>query len=79
MSIENEFTVEELIDEIRAATNLDDLQKLVGPSEFELKLSKERLRQIDKIADKTSEQNEYDRRRYLELMRQQDRFESKYF
>jgi hypothetical protein len=81
MSIENEFTVEELIDEIRKATDLIDLQKLVGPSEFELEDSKMRLKQIDNFLKKQENVTitQYQYRQYERLAREQVDFEIKYF
>jgi hypothetical protein len=76
------MTLEKLLDAIRAADSLDELKRLIGPSENEKSEAEIRQGQIDAIWAKCGSFSAMDRgtqARYDRLMAEQNEFESRYY
>lgn len=78
----NAVSLTQLITAIRNADSLEELQRLVGPSDEEEAQAKQRLSQIDTIWNRCngdlSALNVFTKDRYDQLMLQQTEFENKY-
>lgn len=80
-----QFTVDQLVNAIRNAESLADLQRLVGPSEEESEAARKRLAQMESLTDacKWSEtcpdnQAHAARERYKRIECEQRSFENQY-
>lgn len=79
------MTAEELVNAIREADSLEELQRLVGATEQEVELAKQRLEQLDALAPacKWDEmcpdyEAQQARERWDRIMKIQGEYESKY-
>ena len=79
------MTAEELVDAIREADSLEELQRMVGASEHENELAKQRLEQLDALspACKWDEmcpdyEAQQARERWDSIMKVQGEYESRY-
>ena len=76
-----EWTVEQLIDEIRKAESLDDLKRALGPSEADAQAAAERLAAMDAIWDRYGSFDAmpyHAQERYKKLQEEQTNFENQY-
>lgn len=73
-----EFTVETLLAAIRGADSLEELQRMVGPSEDESRKNVERLAKIDSFFEQYGAYDDNWPEQAKELLAEQGRFESAY-
>lgn len=75
-----EYTVEQLLTAIRGAGSLDELRRMVGPSEEDSKKSAERLAQLDRYFEQFGAFDDgIWPERAKALWDEQERYESVYF
>lgn len=83
----SEFTAEQLIDAIREADTLEELQRMVGATEYQERLNRQRLAKIDELWERSQKENwpaNIDLwpypfgERYKQLNQDQAEFENKY-
>ena len=70
------FTVDQLLDAIRGADSLEDLKRMVGPSDQESQKSMERLAKLDAYFEKYGDYGDDWPEHAKRLMEEQNQFEN---
>ncbi|WON78053.1 hypothetical protein [Serratia sp. UGAL515B_01] len=73
-----EYTVEQLLSAIRGAESLEELQRMIGPSEEDSQANVARLAKLDRFFEQYGAYSESWPEHAKSLLAEQNRFESAY-